>query len=171
MNSWEIWVIAAAAVIAGAALIWLAILSATRATRLHRLNIRVDLARASLVAALDRRAVVGRAIAASCPDRTLAAVLTGAADAAEIAEPADREIAENRLSTVLAQVDPHEQPVALTAELADAQARVSIARRFYNDSVRDVRTLGSRRMVRLLRLGGHSSLPEYFEINERVMSD
>lgn len=160
-----------AVVIAVAALIWLIILSATRATRLNRLNVRVDLARAALTAALERRAVVARAIASACPDRTLTAALAAAADTAENSEFASREVAENRLSTVLAQVDPAEQPVGLIAELADAQARVTIARRFYNDSVRDARTLGARRMVRLLRLGGHSSLPEYFEISERVMPD
>ena len=72
---------------------------------------------------------------------------------------------------VLAQTDPESRPAALTAELADAQARVSIARRFYNDSVSDARTLGERRMVRILRLGGHAELPEYFEISERVSQD
>ena len=43
-----------------------------------------------------------------------------------------------------------------------------MARRFYNDAVRDTRHLGERRVVRLLRLGGHAVLPEYFEITERV---
>ncbi|MGB3696718.1 MAG: NUDIX hydrolase, partial [Gordonia sp. (in: high G+C Gram-positive bacteria)] len=57
----------AVGVVAGAALIWLAILAATRATRLDRLNIRVDLAYESLLAALERRAVVARAIAATDP--------------------------------------------------------------------------------------------------------
>lgn len=161
----------AAIVVGAAALIWLAILAATRATRLHRLNIRVDLARASLLASLDRRAVVARAIAASYPDARVAAALTSAADAAEDADPGDREPAENRLATVLAQTDPEVRPTALTAELADAQARVSFARRFYNDSVRDARTLGGRAMVRILRLGGHATLPEYFEISERVTQD
>lgn len=165
------WATAVVIAVIVAALIWLAILAATRATRLHRLNIRVDLARTSLLAALDRRAVVARVIAASYPDQALAAALTAAADGAEDAEPGDREPAENRLAMVLAQTDPEARPAALTAELADAQARVSIARRFYNDSVRDARTLGERRMVRFLRLGGHAELPEYFEISERVSQD
>ncbi|MFC0315332.1 NUDIX hydrolase [Gordonia phosphorivorans] len=164
------WGLTAAVVLVGGALIWLAILAATRATRLNRLNIRVDLARASLLAALDRRAVVARAIASTSADPALAAALTAAADSAEDAAPVDREPAENRLTTVLAQTDLADRPPALTAELADAQARVSIARRFYNDSVRDARTLASRRMVRILRLGGHAQQPEYFEISERVGS-
>ncbi|WP_298445148.1 NUDIX hydrolase [Gordonia sp. (in: high G+C Gram-positive bacteria)] len=165
------WLTAVVIVVAAAAVIWLAILAATRATRLNRLNIRVDLARASVFAALDRRAVVARAIAASTADPAVAAVLAGAADAAEHAEPADREAAENHRATVLAQTDPVDRPAALTSELADAQARVSIARRFYNDSVRDARTLGSRRMVRILHLGGHATLPEFLEISERVAPD
>ncbi|MFT3662536.1 MAG: NUDIX hydrolase [Gordonia sp. (in: high G+C Gram-positive bacteria)] len=153
------------------ALLWPATLAATRATRLHRLNVRVDLSRTSLVAALDRRAVVARAIAASASDPAFAGRLTSAAIAAEDALPGERELAENHLATVLAQSDPADRPAALTAELADAQARISIARRFYNDSVRDARTLGSRRMVRWLRLGGHAPLPDYFEISERVSQD
>ncbi|MFT3715308.1 MAG: NUDIX hydrolase [Gordonia sp. (in: high G+C Gram-positive bacteria)] len=155
-------------VVAVAALLWLGVLAATRATRLNRLNVRVDLARASLLSALDRRAVVARSIAATCDDPDLAASLTAAATAAEDAAPDDREAAENRLTTVLARTGPDQRPPALTAELADAQARVSIARRFYNDSVRDARTLGGRRMVRWLHLGGHARLPEYFEISERL---
>lgn len=163
------WGTAVAIACAAGALIWLSILAATRATRLHRLNVRVDLSRAALLAALDRRAVVARAIAASCAGEPVCTALASAADQAEHAEPPEREAAENRLTITLAQADPLRYPVGLTAELADAQARVSIARRFYNDSVRDARTLGSRRMVRLLRLGGHSTLPEYFEISERAL--
>ncbi len=166
----ELMLIALIAVAVGA-LIWLSILAATRATRLNRLNVRVDLARASLVAALDRRAVVARAIAAACPEQACASALSRAADVAEGAAPADREVAENQLSAVLSQLDPAAPPPGLVAELADAQARVSIARRFYNDSVRDARTLGGRRMVRLLRLGGHAELPEFFEISERATLD
>lgn len=165
------WALTVAGAVAAAALIWLAILAATRATRLNRLNVRVDLARAALTAALDRRAVVARAIAADTDDAALAGSLAAAADAAEHAAAGEREPAENHLTTVLAWTDPASRPAALTAELADAQARVSIGRRFYNDSVRDARTLASRRMVRILRLGGHCALPEYFEISERVAQD
>jgi 8-oxo-dGTP pyrophosphatase MutT (NUDIX family) len=64
-------------------------------------------------------------------------------------------------------VDPAVLPSALVAELADAEARVLLARRFHNDAVRDTRALGERPLVRLLRLGGTAPLPEYFEIVER----
>ncbi|HJT92510.1 MAG TPA: NUDIX domain-containing protein, partial [Mycobacterium sp.] len=57
--------------------------------------------------------------------------------------------------------------VALVAELADAEARVLLARRFHNDAVRDTLALRERPAVRMLRLGGTAALPTYFEIAER----
>ncbi|MDL9936425.1 NUDIX hydrolase [Gordonia sp. ABSL1-1] len=144
------------------------------ANRLDRLNVRVDLARQSLHAALDRRSVVARAIASdmaagSDPVATsLARELATVADRAERVDPPDREAAENALSGILARTDSRARPPALIAELADAETRVMIARRFYNDAVRDTRNLAERRLVRWLRLGGHAQLPVYFEIIERA---
>ncbi|ASR03566.1 NUDIX hydrolase [Gordonia rubripertincta] len=134
------------------------------ANRLDRLNVRVDLARQSLYAGLDRRAVVVRAIAAELPGSELAAL----ADRAERAAPEEREDAENALSAALARTDASGRSPALVIELADAETRVMMARRFYNDAVRDTRALAERRLVRWLRLGGHASPPTYFEIIERV---
>ena len=56
--------------------------------------------------------------------------------------------------------------MALVAELADAEARVLLARRFHNDAVRDTLALRERPAVRWLRLGGTAALPSYFEIAE-----
>ena len=67
-------------------------------------------------------------------------------------------------------VDPASLPVALVAELADAEARVLLARRFHNDAVRDTLALRERPAVRMLRLGGTAALPTYFEIAERAGS-
>jgi hypothetical protein len=136
------------------------------ANRLDRLHVRVDLAWQSLDAALARRAVVTRTIASGLgPEgKTLAA----AADRAERSERIDREVAENALSAALAPIDPQTLRPQLVAELADADTRVSIARRFYNDAVRDTLALRTRRPVRLLRLGGTAPLPTYFEIVERA---
>jgi 8-oxo-dGTP pyrophosphatase MutT (NUDIX family) len=72
------------------------------------------------------------------------------------------------LSAALALVDPASLPVALVAELADAEARVLLARRFHNDAVRDTLALRERPSVRVLRLGGTAALPTYFEIAERA---
>jgi 8-oxo-dGTP pyrophosphatase MutT (NUDIX family) len=139
------------------------------ATRLDRLHVRYDLSWQALDAALARRAVVARAVAADAyrhrPEgRRLAAL----ADTAERAPRAAREAAENELSAALAMVDPSAIPVALVAELAEAEARVLLARRFHNDAVRDTLALRERRPVRWLRLGGTAPLPSYFEIAERA---
>lgn len=137
------------------------------AHRLDRLHVRYDLSWQVLDSALARRAVVARAVAvdayAGAPQgRRLAAL----ADAAERAPRSAREAAENELSAALALVDPASLPVALVAELADAEARVLLARRFHNDAVRDTLALRERTPVRMLRLGGTAALPTYFEIAE-----
>ncbi|MDS0337334.1 NUDIX hydrolase, partial [Mycobacterium intracellulare] len=74
---------------------------------------------------------------------------------------------ENELSAALAAVDPASLPAGLIAELADAEARVLLARRFHNDAVRDTLALAERPLVRLFHLGGTAGLPSYFEIVER----
>ena len=139
------------------------------ANRLDRLHVRYDLSWQALDGALARRAVVARAVAADAygagrAGRRLAAL----ADAAERAPRPAREAAENELSTALATVDPASLPGALIAELADAEARVLLARRFHNDAVRDTLALRERPPVRWLRLGGTAALPTYFEIAERA---
>ena len=137
------------------------------ANRLDRLHVRYDLSWQALDSALARRAVVARAVAADAyggsPEGRRLAVL---AAAAERAPRATREASENALSTALEVVDPATVPVALVAELADAEARVLLARRFHNDAVRDTLALRERRPVRWLRLGGTAALPSYFEIAE-----
>lgn len=139
-----------------------------RATRLDRLHVRCEMSWQALDAALARRAVVARAVAADAygkaPEgRRLAAL----AAAAERAPRSAREAAENALSVELEHVDPAVIPVGLVAELADAEARVLLARRFHNDAVRDTLVLRDRRAVRWLRLGGTAPLPTYFEIAEQ----
>ena len=139
------------------------------ANRLDRLHVRYDLSWQALDAALARRAVVARAVAVDAygggPDGKRLATL---ADAAERASRGAREAAENDLSAALALVDPGSLPAALVAELADAEARVLLARRFHNDAVRDTLALRERPAVRVLRLGGTAALPTYFEIAERA---
>jgi 8-oxo-dGTP pyrophosphatase MutT (NUDIX family) len=138
------------------------------ANRLDRLNVRYDLSWQALDGALARRAVVARAVAidaygGSAEGKRLAAL----ADAAEHAPRQARENAENELSAALAAVDPASLPAGLIAELADAEARLLLARRFHNDAVRDTLALAARRPVRAFRLGGTAALPSYFEIVER----
>lgn len=154
------------AVVVGAVLLILTWAYQT-ATRLDRLHVRYDLSWQALDGALARRAVVARAVAVEAygggPEgRRLAAL----ADAAERAPRASREAAENELSAALARVNPSSLAVAMVVELADAEARVLLARRFHNDAVRDTLALRERPLVRMLRLGGTASLPTYFEIAE-----
>ncbi|MBV8181470.1 MAG: NUDIX domain-containing protein [Mycobacterium sp.] len=143
------------------------------ANRLDRLHVRYDLSWQALDGALARRAVVARAVAANAfgaseADAAGARQLVALADAAERAPRQAREACENQLSAALATVDPASLPAGLIAELADAEARVLLARRFHNDAVRDTLALRERSLVRLLRLGGTAALPSYFEIAERA---
>jgi hypothetical protein len=145
-----------------AVLVGIAIWAYQTANRLDRLHVRYDLSWQALDAALARRAVVARAIAADVDGARLA----GLADAAERAPRSAREGCENELSTELSQIDPDSVRPALAAELAEAESRVLLARRFHNDAVRDTLALRERRPVRWLKLGGHAPLPTYFEIAE-----
>lgn len=145
------------------------------ANRLDRLHVRSDLSWQALDAALARRAVVARsvamAIAGPVSDPRLseqAGHLSALAGRAERAGRADRETVENQLSSALSAVDIGMLRPQLVAELADAEARVLIARRFHNDAVRDTLALRTRRPVRILHLGGTAPLPSYFEITERA---
>lgn len=134
------------------------------ANRLDRLHVRCDLSWQALDAALARRAVVARAIAADLrPEQPSLADL---ADTAECAPRWEREAGENELSTALSQVDFDTVRPALVGELTEAESRVLLARRFHNDAVRDTLALREQRPVRWLRLGGHAPLPTYFEIAE-----
>ncbi|SBS78172.1 NUDIX hydrolase [uncultured Mycobacterium sp.] len=162
------WVLTALLIVA---LVVSALLALQTANRLDRLHIRYDLSWQALDGALARRAVVARAVAADTyRGRPEGKRLAALADAAERAPRSGREAAENDLSAALATVDPTSMPVALVAELADAEARVLLARRFHNDAVRDTLALRERRPVRWLRLGGTAALPTYFEIAERAGS-
>ncbi|WP_312030100.1 NUDIX domain-containing protein [Actinomycetospora sp. TBRC 11914] len=152
-------------------LLWTATVMIARARRLDRLHVRVDAARHGLVEALDRRAAVLRAVAASAPPSALSPTdrraLRAAARAAEAAEGAEaREAAENDLVEQRGRLDTDLLPPDLSAELADADARVVVARRVHNDAVRDTRALRGRRMVRVLHLAGTAPWPRYFEIAE-----
>ncbi|MFD5826551.1 NUDIX hydrolase [Lentzea sp. NPDC060358] len=128
------------------------------ANRLDRLHVRTDAAWAALDAALARRAVVVRAL--------LDPALSAAASRAESASRAERESAENELSTLLGALDRSALAPALASELADAEERVVLARRVHNDAVRDTLLQRRRRIVRWLRLSGTAPQPSYFEIAE-----
>ncbi len=162
------WTLVVALVVA---VLLLALWAFQTANRLDRLHVRYDLSWQALDAALARRAVVARAIAVDAYPGGSAGGPAGErlsklADAAERAPRTAREACENELSTALSQVEPSDVAPALMAELAEAESRVLLARRFHNDAVRDTLALRDVRPVRWLRLGGHAPLPTYFEIAE-----
>lgn len=140
------------------------------ATRLDRLHVRTDAAWAALDAALCRRARAVKGLDGSAALRcAVDAALLAGPDVALRAGAAVREEIENELGRVLAVLDRRGLEPACAGRLADAEQRVVIARRVYNDAVRDTLALRSHRMVRWLRLAGTAAAPRYFEIAEPAL--
>ncbi|WP_285698431.1 hypothetical protein [Actinomadura sp. NBRC 104412] len=148
-----------------------------RATRLDRLHVRVETARAALDAALVRRAAVALELAASrLLDPATSLVLATAAHEARTADAESREFAESDLSRALrAVVDQPDFADTLKAkgdgevvldELGGAAAKVVYARRFYNDAVAQARTARRKTLIRVLPLAGRAPLPDFFEIDD-----
>lgn len=144
------------------------------ATRLDRLHARVDAAQAALDAQLVRRAAAVQqvaTVAAADLEPELTRALSRDAVAALSAGPQEREPSENalgRAANQLADVSPT-LPATYSGDLhevAESALRVVIARRFYNDAVRDTRLLRNRRMPRLFRLAGHRESPQFFDIDD-----
>ena len=145
-------------------------------TRLDRLHARVDAAQAALDAQLVRRAAALLHLAER-PDSGLApepaGELIGTARAALAVRQwgSDRRAVENQVGRAIAGLQPERPrlPDDAVTELAEAATRVMIARRFFNDAVRDTRTLRARRMPRLLHLAGRRDLPLFFDIDDTSM--
>ncbi|REE94687.1 hypothetical protein [Thermomonospora umbrina] len=164
-------------------LFWVAVISLVavyvswRATRLDRLHVRVETARAALDAALVRRAAVALELAASrLLDPATSLVLATAAHEARTADVDGREFAESDLSRALRAVV--DQPdfretlasrgdgTALLDELDAAAQKVSFARRFYNDAVSATRIARRKLLVRAIPLAGRAPVPDFFEIDD-----
>ena len=155
------WLLLAAGVVLVLLLLW----TAWTLTRLRRLEGRVGRAREVLDAALLRRAELAAALAREHADDLgpdLAGALAAAATGARAPSAGDREAAENAVGRLLRRVPGSARP----AELTDAGVRVGLARRFYNDAVRDTRALRHARLCRVLRLHGRRPLPRYFDIDD-----
>jgi hypothetical protein len=142
-------------------------------TRLDRLHARVDAAQAALDAQLVRRAAALMHVAESSVGvlrdvecARLERVATGALDASLD----DRETAENAVGRAMVDLAGQRAQLSRSAveELHEAGTRVLIARRFYNDAVRDTRALRVRRLPRLLRLAGRRDMPRFFDIDDTL---
>ncbi|WP_219413650.1 NUDIX hydrolase [Pseudonocardia nigra] len=175
MTTWA-WVLLAVAVVV---VVWVTLLCAARVSRLDRLHVRTDAARAGLESALERRAGAALAVAAVVDPAVVDPAVVDAAGAIDHARrlgeavtrvraarvlDADREASENALGRVLAAVDRSALPAAVLEELVDAEQLLILARRVHNDAVRDTLGLRSRRLVRWLHLAATAPLPAYFEI-------
>lgn len=142
-------------------------------TRLDRLHARVDAAQAALDAQLVRRAAALQHVAewphSGAPDDTREHYddLARRAIAAGVAD-AGRESAENAVGRAVVELAGLPLQSEAAAELREAAARVRIARRFYNDAVRDTRALRARRMPRLFHMAGRRAMPEFFDIDDSL---
>jgi hypothetical protein len=147
------------------------------ATRLDRLHVRFDAARAALDAQLLRRSTAALEIARSgLLDPATALILAAGGREAQAADEDEREAAESALTRDLrAAFDDPGQAAHVRAgrggpelldELGRAMRRVQLARRFHNESVRAVRQLRSHRMVRVFRLAGRAPDKPNFEIDD-----
>jgi hypothetical protein len=142
-------------------------------TRLDRLHARVDAAQAALDAQLVRRAAALLHVAESA-DGTLGdderAHLERVSEDALNASLDDRETAENAVGRAMVELSGRHADLSRAGveELHEAGTRVLIARRFYNDAVRDTRALRGRRMPRLLHLAGRRDMPQFFDIDDTL---
>ncbi|MGI8696364.1 MAG: NUDIX hydrolase [Mycobacteriales bacterium] len=161
------------------AVVWIAV----TVNRLDRLDCRVRAARAALDVALMRRAAAVMELLASGDtslDDALRVRLQLSCQAAMTADPAAREAAENDLGNAVATLLASQRPTSAVGAvdepggaraaplLGDTSTRIVLARRFYNDAVRDSRSLRGRRLTRVLHLASGDPAPEFFEIAEPV---
>ena len=144
-------------VIALAVVLVIAMWALLTAQRLNSLHIRTDAALAQLEATLDRRAAV---ISALAPELQHLAARAESTDLTQ-GHFDERTTRERELSAAIAQ--RFETRPAL---LADAEGRIHLAHRFYNEAVSDTRALRLRPAVKWLRLGGAAKLPEFFELSQ-----
>jgi hypothetical protein len=142
-------------------------------TRLRRLEARVARAWTALDTQLRRRAGLAEELARDYPaaaGEQRAGYLASCAAATRTPGSGDRELAENVLGRELRKL-PAELPgvpTALHTDLIGTTTRVGLARRFYNDAVRDTRALRRGRLSRVLRLHGSRPLPRFFDIDDRL---
>lgn len=154
------------------------------ATRLDRMNQRVETAHAALQAALQGRAACSLELATSgLLDPATSLLVADAAHRARSADPTELVRAETDLTQALraavvagaqtgAGADGLESAPVLDAtalaELRHACVLVPMARRIYNDAVSHAVSLRRLRVVRWFRLAGHSVAPETIDFDDTI---
>ena len=157
----------------GVLVLLLVLWTAWTLVRLARLEARVARAWRALDTQLQRRAGLAERLARTYPGAVgeeRAEYLAAFAADARAPVDGDRELAENLLGRELRDLPEGLPgvPAALRSDLDGTRTRVGLARRFYNDAVRDTAALRHRRLSRLLRLHSSRPLPRYFDIDDRL---
>jgi hypothetical protein len=140
-------------------------------TRLGRLEARVERAWTALETQLTRRAELAEELArdhAAAIGEERAARLRACVREVRAPRTGDRELAENALGRELRELpaDLPGVPSGLGADLERTAIRIGLARRFYNDAVRDTSALRTRRLPILLRLHASRPVPRFFDIED-----
>ena len=152
------------------------------ASRLDRMNHRVETARAALQAALQGRSAVALELATSgLLDPASSLLVADAAHRARAADPDGLIRAETDLTQALraaiaagAERDGAEVitgpalDAETLAEVGHACLYVTMARRIYNDAVAHAVSLRGLRVVRWFRLAGHSVAPETIDFDDAI---
>lgn len=156
------------------------------ATRLDRMNHRVETARAALQAALQGRSAVALELALSgLLDPASSLLVADAAHRARAADPDGLIRAETDLTQALRAaiaaglerdaVEPGGVETAgpaldaeTLAEITHACLYVTMARRIYNDAVAHAVSLRGLRVVRWFRLAGHSVAPQTIDFDDAI---
>jgi hypothetical protein len=145
------------------------------ARRLDGLHARKDAAAAALDAQLRLRCQAVLDLARELPTPVGDELRRLALATAEVAGlDHDREVVENELSVALTRLSVERAKVFLSPSPAavavhDDALRAAIARRFYNDTVRDALVVRDRMAVRWLGLAGHAPHPAYFEMHDEEL--
>jgi hypothetical protein len=162
-------------VLIGFIAVFAAVWIAFTASRLDRLHARLDAAQSALDAQLVRRVAALRhavEIGPAVPVLSAGelARIEAVTQTALVATGDERQGAENEVGRAVTELAVRAVPMspAQRDELHESAVRVLIARRFYNDAVRDTRTLRRRRLPRLLHLAGRRELPQFFDIDDTV---
>lgn len=159
--------------IVGGVLLVLAVWAMWTLNRLRRLEARVDQAWVALDTQLRRRVGLAEELArnhAGVLGEPAAGRLAAAATGVRRLDAGDRELAENDLGHALRELPATLPgvPAALQEDLLGTAVRLGLARRFYNDAVRDTRALRRRRVSRWLRLHATRPMPRFFDIDARL---
>lgn len=127
------------------------------ATRLDRLHLKAEAARAIVGESLQRRAAVAIELASTGLTDPASAVLLMTAAVRARANPADW-VAQTELTHTLRAVAPA-VPADELAPVREAQRDASLARQVHNDLVARAIDLRGRRRVRWFRLAGGAAQP------------